>query len=478
MPMVMENFRRYLGFSSEKVRLRRFVCTIITNHIRMTTQIHLSEIYKSFDSNMQALYKLHTAIQDSLGQDEWRAIGEYYQEVYSLFEGYDTTEVQMILQRLIQIDIEDETLNYKKVWEAINIGPNDILRLENDREVFIKEVQEELKEFAKLYPEKANKFFRAYLKTQREEPLKSELSRHGLLLSAASQFEFLLLHLLRVYFVHYEQDLKLSATFTIEELDEDISQRVGKKLKNFSTFDKLDFIVTKFALDNSFSRNDLKEIFERRNVFAHRSGRADTIYVQYNKRVKIGDRLRISQNYIKFAIEYLHLSGLIICTKVWENLDADQKDLGKAVSTTAMQLIRAEQYSFCATICEQIQTNIQFRSHNSKDILMINYAICMDKLGKEKQKLKALGGIRQSPRESVRGMEKLSNQEPFLYVIPMAVNALTGKKQYAMDLLERAADANQVTFLDLDYWIIFDYLADEPRFQRIREKLEAKVKIV
>ena len=59
----------------------------------------------------------------------------------------------------------------------------------------------------------------------------------------------------------------------------------------------------------------------------------------------------------------------------------------------------------------------------------------------------------------------------------MAVNALTGKTQYAIDLLERAADANQVTFLDLDYWIIFDYLADEPRFQRIRDNLESKVKI-
>ena len=109
---------------------------------------------------------------------------------------------------------------------------------------------------------------------------------------------------------------------------------------------------------------------------------------------------------------------------------------------------------------------------------MINCAICMDKLGEEKQKLKILAGIRQSPRELVRGMEKLSNQKPFLYVIPMAINALTGKKQYAIDLLERAADANQVTFLDLDYCVIFDYFADEPRFQGVREKLDAKVKIV
>jgi len=444
----------------------------------MRTPIRLSEIYKSFDSSMRALYKLHTAIQDSLGDSEWSAIGEYYQEALSLFEGYDPIEVQTILERLIQIDMEDETLDYKKVWEAINIDPNDILRLENDREVFVKEIQDGLKEFAKFYPEKANKFFRAYLKTQRDEPLKSELSRHGLLLSAASQFEFLLLHLLRAYFVHYEHDIALSENYMVEELDEQISQRIGKKLKYFSIFEKLDFVAGKFPLSQSFAKDDLKEIIERRNVFAHRSGRADDIYVQYNKRVQIGDRLRISRNYIKVAVEFLHLWGLILCIRVWEKLDIpEQKEVGKAVSATAMNLIREERYDFCATLCQQIHANVQFKSHNSKDILMINYAICMDKLGNEAQKLKILAGIRQTPRTIARGMKKLSSQEPFLYVIPMAVNALMGKKQYAMDLLERAVNAGQVTFLDLDYWIIFDYLVGEPRFQEIVEKLESKVMI-
>lgn len=445
----------------------------------MNTPIQLSEIYKSFDGSMQALYNLHTAIQDSLGDNEWRVIGEYYQEVFSLFEGYDPVEVQMILERLIKIDIEDETLNYRKIWMAINIAPNDIMRLENDRDVFIKEIQDGLKEFTKTNPDKANKFFRAFLKTQRAGPLQSELSRHGLLLSVASQFEFLLLHLLRAYFAYYEHDIALIEDYTIEELDERISRKIGKKLKFFSIFEKLDFITGKFSLSENFSRYNLKEIIERRNVFAHRSGLADETYAQYNKRIQIGDRLRISQNYIKIALEYLHLWGLVLCLKIWGKLDlADEKEMGNAISTTAMQLIRSERYDFCADLCRQTHDNVQFNSHNSKDILMINYAICLDRLGDEKQKLKILSGIRQTPRELVLGMEKLSNQEPFRYAIPMAVNALKGKKQYALDLLERAVDANEVTFLDLDYWIIFDYLADEPRFEKIRKNLELKVKIV
>ena len=62
------------------------------------------------------------------------------------------------------------------------------------------------------------------------------------------------------------------------------------------------------------------------------------------------------------------------------------------------------------------------------------------------EKLRVLSGIRQFPRETIRGLEKLSQQEPFYYAIPMAVNALLGRKQYAMDLLERAVEANQITF--------------------------------
>jgi hypothetical protein len=430
---------------------------------------------------MQALYKLHTTIQDSLGKDEWEAIKEYYQEVYSLFEGYDPTEVQAILERLIKIDVEDDTLDYRKIWEAINIEPEDVLRLENDREVFIKEIHGGLKEFARLYPEKANNFFRAFLKVQRAGLLESELSRHGILMSAASQFEFLLLHLLRAYFVYYEDDITLTENYTIEELDEQISQKIakGKKLKFFKIFDKLDFIAGKFVLSGIFSRNKLKEIFERRNVFAHRSGLADETYVEYNKNTQVGDRLRISQSYLKVALEYLHLWGLVLCLKVWKKLDTpDQNEMGRAISNSAMQLLRQERYDFCANLCQQVHENALLESHNSMDILMINYAICLDKIGDEQQKLRILASVRQTPREAVLGMEKLSNQEPFLYIIPMAVNALTGKKQYALDLLERAASAHQVTFLDLDYWVIFDYLTNEPRFQKIKAKVAAEAKIV
>lgn len=73
-------------------------------------------------------------------------------------------------------------------------------------------------------------------------------------------------------------------------------------------------------------------------------------------------------------------------------------------------------------------------------------------------------------------MEKFSNHKPFLYSIPMALNILKGKKEYSMELLERATDSDQVSYLDLDYWVIFDYI-DEPRFLQIRDNLESKVKI-
>jgi hypothetical protein len=327
----------------------------------MTTRIHLSEIYKSFDSSMRALYKLQAFIQDSLCRGEWQALEEYYREAFSVFDGYDPLEIQIILERLLHINIEDETLDIKKVWEAINIEPEDIIRLENNREVFLKEIQDGLIEYAKLHPEKANQFFRAYLKSQRDGPQGSELSRHGLLLSATSQFEFLLLHLLRAYFIYAEHDVTLAGNYTMEELDEQIAWRLGKKkIKQLSAFDMLDYLIGKFALSANFSRNELKEIFERRNIFVHRSGRADNTYIKYNKRVQIGDRLRISQNYIKATLEYLHLWGLVLCGRVWDKSGPDdaRMDMGKTISTAIMQLIREGRYHFCATLCQQFHVNV------------------------------------------------------------------------------------------------------------------------
>lgn len=461
-----------------KVLQRRKEIFVLYYNRRMTgKQISFSDIFKSFDSSMQALFDLYTSIQDSMGGKEWGAISEYYNEIFSLFPEYSLDEVQAILDRLIQIDIEDETLDYKKIWEAIKIDPNDILRFENERDLFIKDIHDTLREMAIREPETANKFFRAYLRMLRAGPLKSELSRHGLLLTATSQFELLLLQLLQRYFSG--QGTISNEDGAIDKIEKDISDKIikagGKGLK---IFDMLDFISKKIILTNGYSRETLKEIFERRNVLTHRGGRADTIYCNYNALVKVGDRLRISQNYIKSTLEYLHTWGIVFSMRMWENIDnSDQRQMGRVISETAMQLIRKGRLDFCVNLLNSVHENVRFDSHNTKDILMINYAICLDRMGNEKEKVKILDGVRQTPRQIIPGLENLSNQEPFSNVIPMAANVLRGKKEYALKLLERAANAGEVTFLDLDHWVIFEYFAKEPSFERIREQLESKVKI-
>lgn len=444
----------------------------------MGNYTRISSIYKSFDTSMQGLYKLHMATQDSLGKDEWKIMQEYYEDVYSLFEDYDPEEVQLILERMIKIDVEDETLNYRKVWETINIDPRDILKLENDREVAIKEIQDNLKDFARLYPEKANNFFRMYLKTQREEPFKAELSRQGLLLSATSQFEFLITHLLRAHFLHSKYNENLNEDLSYEELDEEITNRVKKNSKFLSMFNKLDFLTKKHPLHQSFAMDELKEISERRNVFAHRSGLADKAYTKFNNKVNIGDRLRISQNYIKRALEDLHLWGLVICVKVWERLEIyEEREMGRVLAATCMQLIRADRNEFCAKLCERVLATISFTSQNNKDTLLINYAIALEKLKQIDDMEKILSRIRLMPPESVPSMGNLSKERPFFHAIPMAVYILKGKYAIAMDMLERAADSGQISYLDLDHWVIFDYVVQEPRFLSIKDKLKDKITI-
>ena len=439
--------------------------------------IRFSSIYKSFDNGMQALYDLNTHVQDSLGGSEWKAISEYFQEAFSLFEDYDPMEVQQILERLIKIDVEDEKLDYRKVWEAVNIEDEDIARLESDRDVYLKEIQDGLKEFARLYPEKANKFFRAFLKTQRAEPLKSEVSRQGLLLSAVSQFEFLLLNLLRAYFVFHDHDFVLQEEYSVEELDEKISQKFDKDLKFFSIHKRIDFLTSRFSISGELSRSVLDEIIERRNVFTHRNGRADNKYIKHNNRIQVGDRLRLSQNSIKDTLDNLYLWGLVLCVKVWNKLDLpDQKNISRTVSSSAMQLIRNGRYEVCAQLCQLVRSDMKTR--NNRDILMLNYAVCMDRLGNKEMMLKALKKVHYLPSKPAPNLGKLSSNEPYLPIVGMACYVLMDNKEYALDLLERAVNADEVTFLDLDYWVIFDYLRDEPRFHEIENKLESKVKIV
>jgi hypothetical protein len=441
----------------------------------MSSQIRFSTIYKSFDQSMRALYELQTSIQETVGNTEWKVMEEYYKEALSLTDDYNPDEVQTILNRLIKIDVEEETLNFKNVLEAVNVAPEDILDFENDRTVFLRNVRDGLFEFAGKDPERANKFLRAFLKVQRSEPLTSEVSRHGILLSAVSQFEIILLHLLREYYVQFKQDFELNLDLSVEELDVEISKRLDDKFKSISR--KLNFLVERFPMGGEFDETKIKEIIARRNVLTHRGGRADKTYTDFNKNIAIGERLRISQNYIKEALEHLHLWGFVLYVKVWNKLGApDQKAVSQLISSSTMQLIRDNRLEFCARVCQQIRSEL--KSRNSKDILTINYAICLERLGKKQLMLRALSSIRQTPRKTAPRLKVTSSKEPFHPVLLMAVNALEGKVQYALDLLERAANAGEVTFLDLDYWVIFDYLRDEPRFDEIENKLESKIKIV
>jgi len=246
----------------------------------MVAQVKFTDIYRGFDSNMQALYTLHVAIEGTFGAQEWEYLRNYYGEILPLFdENKDPSEIQAILERLIKIDVEDDTLDLKKIWNAMDIDTDDVLTFENGKYVMKKEYQDGLKVWAEKEPESANRFFRAFLQTQRQSVFKSELSRQGLLLSAVSQFEFLMLHLLRAYFARYETDVVLPENYSIEDLDEAICQKLEKKnIKHIGIDDKINFLTSKYPLQG-FNRAKWQEIVERRNVFTHRSGRADDVYV-------------------------------------------------------------------------------------------------------------------------------------------------------------------------------------------------------
>ncbi|PKN90680.1 MAG: hypothetical protein CVU44_22465 [Chloroflexi bacterium HGW-Chloroflexi-6] len=453
----------------------------------MAIQIQFPDIYKGFDSNMQALYELHIAIDETFGKQEWEFLREYYAEIFPLFgQDIDPFEIQGILERLIKIDADDDALNYQKILNAMNVEDNAYI-LKNGQYVMAKEYQDGLKDWAKDNPRSANRFFRAFLKTQRQSIFKSELSRQGLLLSAVSQFEFLMLHLLHAHFSNYERDIELPENYVIEDLDEAICQRLEKRnIRQVGIDEKINFLTSKYPLQE-FNRAKWREIIERRNVFAHRSGRANETYVNANKAflktgqtINIDDRLRISKSYLKDAIEYLHSWGLVLCQKVWEKAEGEDAKAGYGVTNTVMAMIRRERPEFGEKISHYMLKNLQSLSQYNKDILNINYAICMDRQGKNIAKMKRLGKIRQTPRQHTPDTVKKAHieivDEPLSARVLMAINALEGNMQRSLDFMEQAADAGEITFLDLDYWVIFDYLRDEPRFQKIQDELETKIR--
>ncbi len=191
------------------------------------------------------------------------------------------------------------------------------------------------------------RFTRAISKFYKLENQKILLYRSSLM-SIVSTVECFFLDLLQVYFKEYPFEItpalisKKDKHFTLEEIEafSDIKDAraflIDDKLENLlrGSFDSwIDFLKEKLNLGLGYiddEKENLIEIFQRRNIVVHNKGIVNSIYLskvseRYKKVAKKGHPIYIDRKYLDDIINKLELCFSLIAFEIWKKKDKDDE---------------------------------------------------------------------------------------------------------------------------------------------------------
>ncbi len=229
----------------------------------------------------------------------------------------------------------------------------------------------------------------------------SALISRSLLVELISQFDVLLIHLIRDFMLLRPERVKLKeppisvgktisfkdlvSFSSIEELQERISDEVNQQYNETTAEELKDSIISKitdqlmrqshtdqikgvaelFAIklpnDGQGFWADFIEITERRNLFTHTNGVVSKQYlgvcekhqVVFSSIPAIGDQLEVDQEYFSKAYKCFYETGVRLAHEMWRKILENQVvESEENLVDITLNLIRSEQYRLAIKLCE------------------------------------------------------------------------------------------------------------------------------
>ncbi len=431
-----------------------------------------SRVYTAFESSMRALYTLNEKIVKITEDEEFSSLEKFYFDIQNFFpDSIDEEEVVEILSRFIKLDEEEDILRPKEILDQLGERIPKEYFFEDGTGFNTKLFVAEMLEWQKIDAESFSYFLRAVYKMTRDAPIKSELLRRGILLSAISVFDNLLEQLI--------QNSSNSGEFE--------KWKKGRWKKNEApTFVGAKELYLSYHINDdklksflNFFFSVLEEIIERRNVFSHSNGLVDEKYVRIageyakNKKIIEGEQLRLSKRYMRKSLDLVHVFGLLLIQTLWRKSDNITESLDKAdkkVITSQKLALQDERFEVAREISgwgdgiirressvlvgkKQSEKSLHLRRR--RYTFLINYAMSMSELENKSEMQKQIKRIR---------------HPEWSYAVRSAVAILEGKYELALGYLEEAVkQESSITDLFLDDSPIFQRLADNPNYAKIRD---------
>ena len=240
-------------------------------------------------------------------------------------------------------------------------------------------------------------------------------------------------------------DLKSFGTIEDAEkylIDTKIEEILRGNLESWFTTLKTDLNLNLGYIDPI--KNELIEIYQRRNLFVHNGGVVNSIYIskvldEYRKDISLNDKLQIDKAYLDNAICKLQKAFLLVASELWKILDKSDKSRGDILTDIVYENLVKGRWDICEGLTYFIIKDAELEV-TDKLVAQLNYWLCKKELDQY---------------DTIKKELEKANYSDKKEIFQLALFALKDDIASFMRILPSALDSKQLNIKRLEEFPIF-----------------------
>lgn len=208
-------------------------------------------------------------------------------------------------------------------------------------------------------------------------------------------------------------------------------------------------------------KEELIEIYQRRNLFVHNGGIVNSIYLskvneKFKNEIKINEQLVIDKKYLDNAITKLQKAFILIASELWKNTDKDDKTRGRVLTEIVYENLLKSRWDICDGLTYFIINDSQL-DVTDKVVGQLNYWLCK----KETNQF-------DSVKKEIEKTDYSDKKEIF----QLALFALKDDFVSFFKILPIAIDSKQLTIEELEEFPIFSNIRKTEEYLKFKNESE------
>jgi hypothetical protein len=208
-------------------------------------------------------------------------------------------------------------------------------------------------------------------------------------------------------------------------------------------------------------KDELIEIYQRRNLLVHNGGIINSIYIskvpeEFRKGIKLKTSLGVDKEYLDNAISKLQKAFILIASELWKNLDRTDISRGGILMNIVYENLLQSRWDICEGLSHFI-INDNHLPAVDKVIAQLNFWLCKKRMGNY---------------EKVKREIESTNYSDKKEIFQLGLFALKDDKKSFFEILPAALDSQQLNIERLEEFPIFKEMRESEEYGKF--KVETK----